>query len=58
MNTEERIKRNLIKGNTEMPNPATYSIKTDLAMPIDETLLPLAKQILAEYLETGIKTIN
>jgi len=50
-NTEETIKRKLVKEIAELPNPATYSIKTDISIPFYETMLPLAKHVLMEYLE-------
>ncbi|MBL4755095.1 MAG: hypothetical protein JKY52_16050 [Flavobacteriales bacterium] len=50
-NTEARIKRKLVKENAELPNPATYSIKTDIPIPFYETMLPLAKHVLMEHLE-------
>ncbi|MBL4657097.1 MAG: hypothetical protein JKX73_03795 [Flavobacteriales bacterium] len=49
-NTGESIKRRLVRDYTELPNPATYSIKTELSIPLQETLLPLAKRVLAEHL--------
>jgi hypothetical protein len=30
----------------ELPNPAVYALETNLAIPIRETLLPVAKRIL------------
>jgi hypothetical protein len=50
VNTYENIKGELLKQRTGMPNPAVYSIETDLSFPIDETLLPIAKRRLVKYL--------
>ena len=57
-NTDFLIKRNLVRRNAELPNPATYAVKTDISLPVNETLLPLAKQMLAEYLDQGHHDIN
>jgi len=35
-----------------MPNPAVYSIETDLKFPVDETLLPIAKRSLVRYISS------
>lgn len=50
VNTYESIKSALIKRNKQLPNPAVYSIETELAFPIDETLLPIAKRSLVRYI--------
>lgn len=49
-NTFETIKANLIKTKKHLPNPATYVIQSELDLPIDETLLPIAKRSLVKYL--------
>jgi hypothetical protein len=48
--TYEHIKSELIKVKSELPNPAVYSIETDLKFPIEETLLPIAKRSLVRYI--------
>jgi hypothetical protein len=48
--TYEHIKAELIKQRRELPNPAVYSIETELAFPIDETLLPIAKRSLVKFI--------
>jgi hypothetical protein len=50
VNTYENIKAELIKIKTELPNPAVYSIETELKFPVDETLLPVAKRRLVRYI--------
>lgn len=50
VNTYELMKIELIRNRRELPNPAVYSIETDLKFPIDETLLPIAKRTLVRYL--------
>ena len=48
--TYEHIKAELIKQRKDLPNPAVYSIETELAFPIDETLLPIAKRSLVKFI--------
>lgn len=50
VNTYENIKSELIRIKTNLPNPAVYSIETDLKFPVDETLLPVAKRSLVRYI--------
>ena len=50
VNTYENIKAELIRRKREFPNPAVYSIETDLNFPVDETLLPIAKRTLVRYI--------
>ena len=49
-NTFENIKLHLLKTHKEWPNPATYAINTDLAIPLEETYLPIAKRMLIRYI--------
>lgn len=48
--TYEHIKSELIKRWKDLPNPAVYSIETDLQYPVDETLLPIAKRRLVKFI--------
>ncbi len=48
--TYEHIKSELIKQRKDLPNPAVYSIETDLSFPVDETLLPIAKRSLVKFI--------
>ena len=50
VNTYENIKSELIKIRSELPNPAVYSIETELKFPVEETLLPVAKRRLVRYI--------
>ena len=50
VNTYENIKSELIRGKKDMPNPAVYSIETNLTCPVEETLLPIAKRSLVRYI--------
>jgi len=52
VNTYENIKSELIRIKQGMPNPAVYSIETDLKFPVDETLLPIAKRSLVRYISS------
>lgn len=49
-NTYEHIKYSLIKNRNDLPNPAVYSIETELNFPVEETLLPIAKRSLVKYI--------
>ncbi|WP_143310162.1 hypothetical protein [Chitinophaga vietnamensis] len=50
VHTCEHIKGLLLRSHAEMPNPAVYCVETKLVMPINETLLPVAKRSLVKYL--------
>lgn len=50
VNTYENIKAELLRNKREMPNPAVYSIETELTFPVSETLLPVAKRSLVRYI--------
>jgi hypothetical protein len=50
INTYENIKGDLLRFNKNLPNPATYVIETELVLPVDDTLLPLAKRALVKYI--------
>lgn len=49
-NTYEAIKYDLIKSRNHLPNPAVYSIETELSFPVEETLLPIAKRSLVKFI--------
>lgn len=53
VNSYELIKIELIRNRKELPNPAVYSIETDLSFPVDETLLPIAKRTLVRYISAS-----
>jgi len=50
VNSYENIKAELIKIKSDLPNPAVYSIETELKFPMEETLLPIAKRSLVRYI--------
>ncbi len=52
VNSYEQIKSDLIKIKSDMPNPAVYSIETELNFPVEETLLPIAKRSLVRYISS------
>lgn len=53
VNTYENIKAELLRANRDLPNPAVYSIETDLSFPLAETLLPVAKRSLVRYISNA-----
>ena len=48
--TYEHIKSELIRHRRDLPNPAVYSIETELSFAVDETLLPIAKRSVVKFL--------
>ncbi len=53
-NTYEHIKSELLKSRTHLPNPAVYLIHAEVNLPIEETLLPVAKRSLVRYISVNI----
>jgi len=53
VNTYESIKLELLKARKSLTLPAVYSIETNLAFPVDATLLPVAKRCLVRHLSNG-----
>lgn len=53
VNTYSNIKTQLIKQRAELPNPAVYALETELSLPIEETLLPIAKRSLVKFITTN-----
>ena len=52
-NTFEHIKSELVRNRTQLPNPAVYAIQTEFSLPVEETLLPIAKRSLVRYISQG-----
>lgn len=48
------MKMELLKEKQEMPNPATYVIESNWVVPLEETLLPIAKRSLLKYVEKNV----
>lgn len=46
LNTFESIKSDLLRYHKNLPNPATFVVESDLAIPFEETFLPIAKRSL------------
>lgn len=45
-NTYENIKLEVIRANRELPNPATYLVYSKIQVPLEATLLPVARRML------------
>lgn len=52
-NSYENIKGELIRNKTYLPNPAVFCIETNLAYPVDETFLPIAKRSFVKFLSAA-----
>lgn len=52
-NTCENIKRDIIRNVRTLPNPAVFRIESKLHIPLDETLLPIAKRLLVKHISMG-----
>lgn len=50
VNSTENIKIDLIRKFKKLPNPAIFSIKTELDYPLEETLLQIAKRMLVSFI--------
>ena len=48
--TAESIKQSIIRANPDLPQPAVYRLETGLSVPLNETLLPIAKRMLVRYI--------
>ena len=48
--TPEEIKQELIKERTDLPNPATFLLDSDLDFPFAETILPVAKRKMISHI--------
>ncbi|MBC5772876.1 hypothetical protein H8S95_02285 [Pontibacter sp. KCTC 32443] len=47
--THEHLKVQLIKERKELPNPATFAIISKVPVPLEQSLLPIAKRSLVKY---------
>lgn len=50
VNSFESIKSELLHYRAQLPNPAVFSIESSLSLPVEETLLPIAKRSLVKYI--------
>jgi hypothetical protein len=48
--TFQSIKSDMLRENKALPNPATYSIETEMNLPLEETFLPIAKRMLVKHI--------
>lgn len=53
-NTFEHIKREIVRNIRTLPNPAVFRIETGLSVPLEETLLPIAKRMLVRQLASPV----
>jgi hypothetical protein len=53
INTYEQVKTDLIRTYRQLPNPATYLLRSKIEVPFEETFLPLAKRILVRYVKAA-----
>jgi hypothetical protein len=53
INTPESIKIQLISHRKHLPNPAVYRVESDILFPLEQTLLPVAKQSLVKYISNA-----
>ncbi|MFN0049152.1 MAG: hypothetical protein ACKVOU_08530 [Cytophagales bacterium] len=51
-NSYENMKVDLIKRFKKLPNPGTYLIESKIEIPLDESLLPIAKRLLVKYVSS------
>lgn len=49
-NTPESIKVDLIRHRRDLPNPAVYHVECRMHIPLEETLLPVAKKCLVKFM--------
>ena len=48
--TYEYIKKEVVKTNKKLPNPATYLVESGKKYPMKETLVPIASRLLVRYI--------
>ncbi len=51
VNTSENIKIDMIRTRKKLPNPATFSIVTEFEYPVEETIIPIAKRMLMNFIQ-------
>ncbi len=49
-NTYQQIKLDVIRDYRLLPNPAVYRVEFPFAVPLDETLIPIAKRVLVRHI--------
>lgn len=53
VNTPNAIKTELVRKGSALYNPAAFALATDLKMPVEETLLPIATEVFSRYLASA-----
>lgn len=53
LHTYERMKLDLIRKFSDLPNPATYLILSKIKFPFSETLMPVAKRLFVKHLSVS-----
>ena len=51
--TPERIKSEIIRSKSVLESPAVFAVQTALSLPLDETILPVARRSFVKYLAIG-----
>jgi len=41
-----------VRNRSQLPNQAVYAIETNISLPVEETLLPIAKRSLVIYISS------
>lgn len=52
-NTYEAIKRELVRYQSVLKNPAVYCLETPLQLPLDETILPVARRTFVKFIASN-----
>ncbi len=52
-NTYQQIKLDVIRDYRALPNPAVFIVDFPLSVPLNETLLPIAKRVLVKHISEG-----
>lgn len=50
VNTSENIKIEMTRTRKKLPNPATFEVSSTLSYPLEETILPIAKRLLMNFI--------
>jgi hypothetical protein len=50
INTSQNIKIDLTRSRNKLPNPATFDVSTHYNYPFEETILPIAKRLLMQFI--------
>ncbi len=51
VNTYESIKTDMIRDNKKLANPAAFAVESELKLPLENTLLPIAKRALVKKIQ-------